>query len=76
MRPRCRLCRKVSFADREAATKAAYRVDAKLGQHRMRVYRGSCGRWHLSSLKTAKEILVRIGRVPFGPQMPSQERRA
>lgn len=72
---RCRHCGKVIFASRETADRCASRVRRELGQAKLRSYRGACGHWHLSSLKTLNELRAKLGLIAWGPQ-PRQEHRS
>ena len=73
---RCRLCDKVAYRTRVGGAKAArrdtnqYRSVKGLGRpkahkHRMRVYKGRCGFWHLTRTKTLIEHLEKAGRLPI-----------
>jgi hypothetical protein len=64
MSNRCRQCGKVIFASRESADTAASDITKKHRPdraHGMRSYRGRCGFWHLTRVKTLREIREKWG---------------
>lgn len=57
---RCPKCKKVTFPNQAAAEFAADRVTTSTQKKvRMRAYKGKCGRWHLSSIRTPEQIRLK-----------------
>lgn len=68
---RCWKCGKVIFASRQSADRAARGITVEYGRakkHKMRAYRGWCGRWHLTRTKTLAEIRAKFGLPPSTPE--------